>query len=116
MRSVVSMGLALVLAGTAPLGGRIGTARPEADAVVALDGHSDFTTVQGAIDAVPSGNTAPFVIAIRPGTYPGPVSVPADKPFISLRGLGHQPSDVVITDDRANGTLKPDGTPWGTSG
>src|SRR3954471_4897774 len=116
MRSVVSIGLALVLAGATPLAGRVGTAPPAAQAVVALDGRGDFTGVQAAIDAVPSGNTAPFVIAIRPGTYPGQVIVPADKPFISLRGLGHQPSDVVITDDRASGTLKPDGTPWGTSG
>jgi len=116
MKSLVAIGLALALAGSAPLVGRLANSPPGADAVVSLDGHGDFTGVQAAIDAVPSGNTAPFVIAIRPGTYPGQVIVPADKPFITLRGLGRQPSDVVITDDRANGTLKPDGTPWGTSG
>jgi pectinesterase len=74
------------------------------------------TTIQSAIDAAPSGATTPYVIGIRPGTYLGQVIVPAGKTFLELRGLGRNPADVVIADDRANGTLKPDGTPWGTSG
>ncbi|WP_433830120.1 pectinesterase family protein [Actinoplanes sp. CA-015351] len=81
---------------------------------VAADGSGDHTSVQAAIDAVPAGE--PAVIGIRPGTYLGQVIIPAAKPLIELRGLGRSPSDVVIADDRANGTLKPDGTPWGTSG
>jgi pectinesterase len=81
---------------------------------VAADGTGDHLTVQAAIDAVPAGD--PVTIAVRPGTYPGQVIVPAGKPPITLQGLGRRPDDVVIADDRANGTLKPDGTPWGTSG
>ena len=65
---------------------------------------------------MPAGNAAPFVIGIRPGTYQGQVIVPADKPFVTPARPRAPPADVVITDDRANGTLKPDGTPWGTSG
>jgi pectinesterase len=112
---LVPVGLTLALLSPAPTPSSV-AAVPPADAVVALDGSGDFTTIQAAVDAVPAGNTAPFVIGIRPGTYHGQVIIPANKPFVSLRGWGRQPSDVIITDDRANGTLKPDGTPWGTSG
>jgi pectinesterase len=87
-----------------------------ADLVVAADGSGDFAGIQAAIDAVPVGNAAPFVIAVRPGVYLGQVIIPSTKPFIELHGLGRHPQDVVIADDRANGTLKPDGTTWGTSG
>ncbi|HEY3593460.1 MAG TPA: pectinesterase family protein [Polyangiaceae bacterium] len=36
---------------------------------VALDGSADFCSVQGAVDAVPNGNTAPTTISIAAGTY-----------------------------------------------
>lgn len=36
---------------------------------VALDGSGDFCSVQGAIDALPSGNASPTTIAIRAGVY-----------------------------------------------
>ncbi|GIE91365.1 pectinesterase family protein [Actinoplanes regularis] len=91
-------------------------AHPKLDLIVAAEGAGDFTTIQAAIDAAPSGATTPYVIGVRPGTYLGQVIVPAGKTFLELRGLGRAPADVVIADDRANGTLKPDGTPWGTSG
>ena len=116
MESLLSIGMTLAIVGATALGGSAPSDTRFAQAVVALDGSGGFTSVQAAIDAVPAGNTAPYVIAIRPGAYPGQVIIPADKPFVRLIGLGRQPSDVVITDDRASGTLKPDGTPWGTSG
>src|SRR5688500_13741988 len=46
---------------------------------VAADGSGDFTGVQAAVDAVPSGNTGPFTIKVRPGIYRGQVIIPADK-------------------------------------
>jgi pectinesterase len=86
-------------------------------AVVAGDGSGDFASVQAAVDAVPAGNTEPRTIAIKPGIYRGQVVVPSSKPFITLAGLGGTPSSVVVADDRANGTPKPDGSgTWGTSG
>ncbi|WP_433382891.1 pectinesterase family protein [Actinoplanes sp. CA-142083] len=94
----------------APGRGRSRAAPPFA--VVAADGSGDFTTIQAAIDAVPAGNT----IGVRPGTYRGQVIVPSSKSQITLTGMGATPDSVVIADDRANGTLKPDGTPWGTTG
>src|SRR5260370_12415035 len=33
------------------------------------DGSADFATVEGAIDAVPAGNTAPVTINIAAGVY-----------------------------------------------
>ena len=89
---------------------------PRPFAVVAADGSGDFESVQAAIDAVPEGNTVALTIAVRPGTYLGRVAVPATKPLIRLIGLGHDASAVVIADDRANGTPKPEGGTWGTSG
>jgi pectinesterase len=83
---------------------------------VAIDGSEDFTSIQAAVDAVPAGNASTFTIKIKPGVYKGQVIIPSSKPFITFRGQGADPTQVVITDDRANGTLKPDGTPWGTSG
>jgi pectinesterase len=79
--------------------------------VVAAGGA--LPTVQSAIDAVPPGGT----ILVRPGVYRGQVIVPAAKSDVRLIGLGLRPSDVVIADDRANGTPKPDGSgTWGTTG
>ncbi|MGC9664965.1 pectinesterase family protein [Planosporangium sp. 12N6] len=113
-------------AGVTPSGaGRTaGATRPEADrpagagveVTVAGDGTGDYVTVQAAIDAVPTGNPGRVTIRIAPGVYRGPVSVPADKPYLTLRGQGSGPSDVVITDDRASGTPKPGGGTYGTSG
>jgi pectinesterase len=84
---------------------------------VAADGSGDFTTVQAAIDAAPTGATTPYLIAIRPGTYREIVKVPAAKTHVSLLGLGWRAQDVVIVYDNANGTPKPDGTgTYGTTG
>jgi pectinesterase len=95
---------------TGLLGARPALAAPRPDVVISPDGPG----LQAAIDAVPAGQ--PLVIGLRPGAYRGQVIIPADKPHLELRGLGRHPEDVLIADDRANGTLKPDGTPWGTSG
>jgi pectinesterase len=105
-----------VAAATATVTPRAAWAWPGSYVTVAADGSADFTSVQAAVDAVPSGNPATFTIKIKPGRYAGQVIVPADKPHIVFRGQGADPTRVVITDDRANGTPKPDGGTWGTSG
>ncbi|NYV74133.1 pectinesterase family protein, partial [Streptomyces sp. UH6] len=76
---------------------------------VAADGTGAYRTVQAAIDAVPKGNTEPVTITIKPGTYREKVTVPADKPFVTLRGNGDSPDDVVIIGNRNAGS-------YGTSG
>jgi pectate lyase len=81
---------------------------------VAKDGTGNFTSVQAAVDAVPDGT--PTMILIRRGVYREVVKVPATKSHLTLLGATGNPSDVVIDFDNASGTLKPDGTPFGTTG
>ncbi|WP_315092888.1 pectinesterase family protein [uncultured Cellulomonas sp.] len=93
------------------------SAHERPDATVSLDGRADFTSIQAAVDAAPTGATEPWVIAVRPGQYRELVKVPATKPFLTLLGTGRHAQDVVIAYDNANGTPKPDGSgPYGTSG
>jgi pectin methylesterase-like acyl-CoA thioesterase len=110
-----------VIAGTAhpafatPLGAG-SSALAAQSSVVAKDGSGTFTTVQAAVNAVPSGNSSRYTISIKSGTYKELVSIPSNKPFISFIGLGAGPSDVVISYDNASGTPNPAGGTYGTSG
>jgi pectinesterase len=114
-RSVLLAGALAGLAG-ATATARSASAWPGPYITVAADGSGDVSTIQAAVDAVPSGNAAPFTVKIKAGQYQGQVVIPADKPFIVLRGQGPDPTAVVISDERANGTPKPGGGTWGTSG
>ena len=67
--------------------------------VVAKDGSGDFQTVQAAIDAA---SPAGAVIRIRPGTYIEKIVI--EKPKIQLRGLGADPSQVVLSFNLSSGT------------
>jgi pectin methylesterase-like acyl-CoA thioesterase len=100
----------------AAAGPMVGGSAAPARIVVAADGSGDVTTVQAAIDAVPAGNTAPTTILIRAGVYREVVTIPANRPHLDLVGATGNPRDVVITFGNASGTLKPDGTQFGTSG
>jgi pectate lyase len=53
--------------------------------VVAADGKGDFTTVEAAIAAAPLGRARPLLIRIRAGVPHEGVSVPADKPYLTLK-------------------------------
>ncbi|MEU3397169.1 pectinesterase family protein [Streptomyces filamentosus] len=83
-----------------------GSGRP---ATVAADGSGKYRTVQAAVDAVPAGNTKRVTITIKPGTYREKVTIPANKPYVTLRGNGDSPDDVVIIGNRHAGG-------YGTSG
>ncbi|MFD6278729.1 pectinesterase family protein [Streptomyces sp. NPDC060209] len=74
-----------------------------APATVAADGTGTYRTVQAAVNAVGSGNASRVTITIKPGTYREQVTVPADKPFVTLKGLGDSPDDVVIVNNRNAG-------------
>ena len=56
------------------------------DAVVSADGSGTHTSVQEAIAAAPTNAAKPFVILIKPGTYPGPIIVPMEKRHLRFRG------------------------------
>jgi pectate lyase len=83
---------------------------------VAQDGTGDFTTIQGAIDAVTDNNAMQTTIAIAAGTYNEVIKVPADKPYISLVGGTHDPQDTVIAFNNWSGSPAPGGGTLGTSG
>ncbi|WP_220505091.1 pectinesterase family protein [Microbispora sp. H10830] len=70
---------------------------------VAADGTGTYRSVQAAIDAVASGNSSRKVITIKPGTYREIVTIPTNKPYITLQGLGSSPGDVVIVDNHYAG-------------
>ncbi|MFI6709215.1 pectinesterase family protein [Nonomuraea sp. NPDC050478] len=90
---------------------------PRSVIVVAADGSGDHTTVQDAVDAVPSGNARPVTVLVREGTYKQQVVIPADKPHITLAGDTDDPAKVVLTFDAAATIQRPDGSgPYGTSG
>jgi pectin methylesterase-like acyl-CoA thioesterase len=56
--------------------------------VLTVDSHGrgDFCTVQGAINAVPAGNTVPRLITVANGTYTELDWVAPGKPHITVRG------------------------------
>jgi pectin methylesterase-like acyl-CoA thioesterase len=76
---------------------------------VAADGTGTYRTVQAAIDAVPANNASPVTITIKAGTYRENVIVPSNKPYVTLRGTGGSPSDVVIVNNHSAGA-------YGTAG
>jgi pectin methylesterase-like acyl-CoA thioesterase len=69
---------------------------------VAADGTGKYKTVQAAIDAVAANNTTRQTITIKPGTYREIVTVPSNKPFITLKGGGDTNDDVVIVNNRSS--------------
>ena len=71
-------------------------------ATVAQDGTGTYTTIQAAIDAVPANNTARQVITIKAGTYREIVTIPSNKPFITLQGLGSSAAATVIVNNHSS--------------
>lgn len=74
-------------------------------AIVARDGSGNYTSVQSAIDAVPEGRTAPWLIFVKNGSYEEQVIIPASKPFIHLVG---QDKERTIIHLKLNVGGKPD--------
>jgi len=65
------------------------------DAVVEIKGTGNYKTIQDAIDHVPSGRNAPWLIFIKNGRYEELIRIPIDKPFIHL--IGQNRDSVIIT-------------------
>jgi pectin methylesterase-like acyl-CoA thioesterase len=114
-RSVAAAALA-VLGGTALAGLVSSPAMAASSATVAKDGSGNYTTVQAAINAVPANNASRFTITVRPGDYHELVTVPSNKPYVTLVGSTGNAADVVIEYNNASGTPKPGGGTYGTSG
>ncbi|SFL43446.1 pectate lyase, PelA/Pel-15E family [Gracilibacillus orientalis] len=86
----------------------------ESHLVVAQDGSGDYDTVQAAIDAVPDNNRNPVTIFVKDGTYKEVVTIPNNKPFVTL--LGESKTDTIITYDNYAGRDNGVGGTMGTSG
>nr|BAB90989.1 pectate lyase P358 [Bacillus sp. P-358] len=82
--------------------------------VVAKDGTGNYETIQAAIDAVPINNKIPVTIYIRNGVYKEVVTVPNNKPFITM--IGEDPEKTIITYDNFAGRDNGVGGTLGTSG
>ncbi|MET7697775.1 pectinesterase family protein [Streptomyces sp. NPDC005485] len=76
-------------------------------------GAGDFTTVQAAVTAA-TGSGCTLVIA--PGVYRETVAVAAAATELTWIGASEDPRDVVVVYDHANGTPKPGGGTYGTTG
>lgn len=74
-----------------------------ASLAVALNGAAPFCTVQGAIDALPAGNTSPSTIAIAAGTYHEIVHF-ASKNNVTLLGADRTGTIIEGTN---NNTMNP---------
>lgn len=81
--------------------------RSRADFVVAADGSGTHTSLQAAMDAVPSVGVESrrLVIGLTPGVYRGQVCLQGKSP-VGLVGLGHKPSDVRVVASRYAGERK----------
>jgi len=77
--------------------------------VVAADGSGDFVTVQGAVDAVPPGNSAYTLINIRDGNYVEIVNI-SGKNNITFRG---QTRTGTVVGYGNNANITPAGTTAG---
>jgi pectin methylesterase-like acyl-CoA thioesterase len=81
---------------------------------VAADGSGNFRTVQAAVDSVAAGSKV--TINIKPGTYRGVVTIPANKPYLTLAGTGSSASQVVLVEGHAAGQNASGGGTYGTAG
>ncbi|MFD2717153.1 pectinesterase family protein [Hymenobacter monticola] len=70
------------------------------DAVVALDGSGAYRSVQAAINAAPTGRTAPFTIFIKNGKYREKITVPSNRPFLQF--IGESVANTVLSWNDAN--------------
>ena len=87
--------------------------RAQTNIIVAADGSGQFTSVQDAIMAVPSGTaTNPVVIHIRPGVYRELIYVQHEKSFFRL--IGDDAAKTIITFNLYAGMTNVDGKPLGT--
>ncbi|MDQ1913894.1 pectinesterase family protein [Paenibacillus sp. GD4] len=82
--------------------------------VVSQDRRGDYVTVSEAIEAVPENNQEPVEIYIRNGVYKEVITVPANKPFISL--IGESMEQTILTYDNYAGKEKREGENYGTTG
>ncbi|KAL2347812.1 hypothetical protein Fmac_001812 [Flemingia macrophylla] len=79
---------------------------PYRSIVVDPSGRGNFSTIQSAIDSVPSNNKYWVSIKVMAGTYREKVKIPDDKPYIILKGEAKRRT-VVEWGDHDNTSQSP---------
>ncbi|XP_015946636.1 probable pectinesterase 29 [Arachis duranensis] len=69
-------------------------------------GHANFSTIQSAIDSVPSNNKHWVLINVKAGIYREKLKIPYEKPYIILKGEGKR-NTLVDWDDHATTSQSP---------
>ncbi|GAA3399084.1 pectinesterase family protein [Streptomyces roseoviridis] len=76
-------------------------------------GLGDHRSVQAAVSAA---GGAGWTLVLAPGRYRETVAVSRERTDMTWIGASENARDVVVVYDNAAGTLRPDGTPYGTTG
>ncbi len=84
------------------------------DMVVAKDGSGNFTTVQAAINSVPSNSQTRTTIYIKNGIYKEKINISSSKINVSL--IGQSKADTILTYNDAASTKTSSGGTLGTTG
>lgn len=84
------------------------------DIVVAKDGSGNYTTVQAAINSVPSNKATRTTIYIKNGTYKEKINISSSKINISL--IGQSKAGTILTYNDAASTPNSSGGTLGTTG
>lgn len=74
---------------------------------VAQDGSGHYTTVQAALNAVPSNNKQPFTIYIKNGVYKEKLHLDSSKDFVTL--VGEDKFKTILTYNDHTGKISPTG-------
>ncbi|XP_031266665.1 probable pectinesterase 29 [Pistacia vera] len=64
-------------------------------------GHGSFSSIQSAINAIPSNNSRWICISIKAGIYREKVKIPYDRPYIILKGEGQRTTHVIWGDHQS---------------
>jgi pectinesterase len=75
--------------------------------IVSKDGSGNYTTLQAAFDAIPSGNTAPILIFIKKGIYKERVVLETKKDNITI--VGESRDSTILTYNNHTGSVLPNG-------
>ena len=90
-------------------------AKTLATITVAQNGSGNYTTVQAALNAVPSNSSTRTVIYIKNGTYKEVINLESSKKNVTL--IGESVLGVKLTYDNYSSKINPaTGTGYGTSG
>jgi pectinesterase len=79
---------------------------------VAADGSGQFTSIQNAIDNIPT-TASRVIIRVKAGTYQEHIVIPAGKPPIHM--IGEDAEKTILTYNLMHNTPGPNGIPIGTA-